>query len=139
MGSMYASAIGTSVLQLKEIPPRPAEFDGAICLFGLKVGVEESGIRAALERFGQITDLFSATACRPTVVQFKTHESALDAKRAAHQLKSLCDGIDTLYNEQSYDGKGGCDEDNGRGWCTPLPGHLACHFAHNAWHLGSCL
>ena len=27
MGDLYASAIGTCVLQLKEIPPRPAEYD----------------------------------------------------------------------------------------------------------------
>ena len=33
MGDLYASAIGTTVLQLKEIPPRPKKFDGVICLF----------------------------------------------------------------------------------------------------------
>ena len=34
MGDLYASAVGTTVLQLKEIPPRPADFDGILCLFG---------------------------------------------------------------------------------------------------------
>ena len=38
MGDLYASAIGTTVLQLKEIPPRPAEFDGVVCLFDLQAG-----------------------------------------------------------------------------------------------------
>ena len=34
MADVYASAVGTTVLQIKEIPPRPKEYDGALCLFG---------------------------------------------------------------------------------------------------------
>ena len=56
MADVYASAVGTTVLQLKEIPPRPTEFDGALCLFGLKPGKDKEAIRAALGRFGEITD-----------------------------------------------------------------------------------
>ena len=37
MGDVYASAIGTTVMQLKETPQRPVEFDGALVLFGVKV------------------------------------------------------------------------------------------------------
>ena len=43
MGDAYASAIGTTVLQLKEIPPRPSHFDGALCLFDLKM-TEETAV-----------------------------------------------------------------------------------------------
>ena len=118
MGHLYASAIGTTVLQLKEIPPRPAEFDGALCLFDLAEGVDEPVIRARLQGFGQITSVAFGTF-PPAVVRFSTHEVALAVKRAAAELTGLCGGIDTLYNEQSYDGRmgeAGRDDDDGRGW-----------------------
>ena len=54
MGDVYASAIGTTVLQLKEIPTRPSQFDGALCLFGVRAGIDEAAVRAALRRFGEI-------------------------------------------------------------------------------------
>ena len=41
MGDLYASAIGTTTLQLKEIPRRPPELDGTLCLFGIQDGVGE--------------------------------------------------------------------------------------------------
>ena len=55
MADVYASAVGTTVLQIKEIPPRPAEFDGALCLFGLEDGKEWTYPQLA-ERFN-ITSL----------------------------------------------------------------------------------
>lgn len=33
MGDLYASAVGTIVLQMKAVPPRPQRFDGAVVLF----------------------------------------------------------------------------------------------------------
>ena len=39
MGGLYASAIGTTVLQLKELPPRPREYDGKLCLFDVAPSV----------------------------------------------------------------------------------------------------
>ena len=47
MGDVYASVICTSVLQLKEIPPRPTEFDGALALFNLAEWVDEGKLRLA--------------------------------------------------------------------------------------------
>ena len=52
----------------------------------------------------------------PAVVYFAVHASALEAKEAV--LPDLCDGMDTLYNERSYDGS---SDDDGRGWCVPDP------------------
>ena len=36
MADLFASAVGTTVLQIREVPPRPKEFDGALCLFNLR-------------------------------------------------------------------------------------------------------
>ena len=115
MADVYASAVGTTVLQLKEIPPRPTEFDGALCLFGLKPGKDEAAIHAALGRFGEITGI--ELNRNPEVVRFATQEAALAAEKES--LPDLCDGMGTLYNERSYDGgngQSGREEDSGRGW-----------------------
>ena len=45
MGDLYASAIGTVVLQSPEIPARPPEYDGCIQLFGQL----HAGAKATLE------------------------------------------------------------------------------------------
>ena len=117
MGALYSSAIGTTVLRLKEIAARPAEHDGAICLFDLVEGVGEAAIRTALERFGTIVSI--DTGASPVVVRFSTHEAARAARRAAAELVNIAGGVDTVYNERSYDGRrgeAGRDDDDGRGW-----------------------
>ena len=52
-------------------------------------------------------------------VTFATHDAALAAKKAGTPL-GLCNGLDLLYNERSYDGRckdsSGRDDDDGRGW-----------------------
>ena len=127
MGDVYASAVGTTVLQIKEIPPRPQEFDGALCLFGLKAGVDEAAVRQALSGGDLSTEFESCDLAFEStygVVRFTTHAAALRAK-AANTFSELCGGVDTQYNERSYDGRGdgegGRDGDEGRGWCDPLP------------------
>ena len=101
---VYASAISTTVLQLKEIPPRPKEYDGWVCLFGLAAGKDETAVRVALERFGDVESVLlkpdDARVC------FHTHESACAAKRAG-SVDGVCNGIDTEYNGTSYDGREG--------------------------------
>ena len=126
MGDLYASAIGTCVLQLKEIPNRPAEYDGVLCLFDLAKIADERSIRAALSKYGEIASVnievvSSETSERHATVRFTTHEAAHGAKRAAQELKHVAGGIDTLFNERSYDGRkgeAGRDGDDGRGWCA---------------------
>jgi hypothetical protein len=123
MGDLYASAIGTTVLQIKEIPPRPAEYDGALALFGVKV-TDESAIIRAFEVYGIVRSC-EFGVWPEVIVRFSTHAAALDAKRAADSLIHVCGGIDTLYNERSYDGRrgeAGREDDDGRGWCdSPSP------------------
>ena len=102
---------------------RPPEFDGAICLFALAEGVDESEVRERFASFGDIIGYEAGAGSTPTIVRFSTHEEALATKRAASQLTNLCAGIDTLYNERSYDGREdeeGFEDDNGRGWCAFL-------------------
>ena len=99
---------------MREIPHRPQQFDGALCLFGLKAGGQ--AIRAAFAAFGEISSLELDRS--PAVVRFASHASAL-AVREARPWPELCDGVDTLYNERSYNGRRGDDgfeDDEGRGW-----------------------
>ncbi|KOO28318.1 ankyrin repeat and sam domain-containing protein 6 [Chrysochromulina tobinii] len=105
MADVYASAVGTTVLQSREIPPRPEAFDGALCLFGLKATKGEGAVRETLGCFGAIV-AFEHTR-NPPVVRFASHEAALAAKRAG-PWPELCDGVDTLYNERPYDERGWC-------------------------------
>ena len=104
MNALYSSAVGTTVLQLKEIPPRPDEYDGALCLFGLKEGVDDAAVLTALRGFGTVVSCDLARA--PPVVAFSAHAEALKAKEAG--APSLCAGVDTLYNEHPYDKRGWC-------------------------------
>ena len=136
MADVYASVVGTTVLQLKEIPLRPTEFDGVICLFGLCEGADEAQVRRVLGQFGSIKSC--ELHRKPAVVRFTTHEAAVAAKAGAPELchgiaPAICDGIDTMYNERSYDGRkgeAGRDDDEGRGWCA-----LCCNVARAVGHL----
>ena len=124
MADVYASAVGTTVLQLKEIPPRPKDHDGALCLFGLVDGADEPAIRAALGSFGDIETVEFSRGMAS--VRFASHAAALAAKQAPLP-EGLCEALDFLYNERSYDGRRDDDEgrsdDDGRGWCA-LPTEL---------------
>eukprot|EP00964_Phaeocystis_antarctica_P014401 scaffold7924_cov70-Phaeocystis_antarctica.AAC.5 len=118
MADVYASAVGTTVLQLREIPPRPKDHDGALCLFGLYDGVDEPAIRAALGSFGDMETVEFSSGM--AIVRFASHAAALAAKQAPLP-KGLCEALDFLYNERSYDGRRNDDrgrsDDDGRGWC----------------------
>ena len=102
MGDLYASAVGTTVLQIKEIPPRPTEYDGHLCLFDLAKGADVASIKAAFAKFGAIKH---CEVGAPTVVHFATHEAALAAKQAG-PIAGVCAGVDTVYNERKYKKRG---------------------------------
>jgi len=131
MGDVYASAVGTTVLQIKEIPLLPQEFDGVLCLFGLKAGVDEAAVRQALSG-GDLSAEFEscdlAFESAYGVVRFTTHVAALRAK-AANTFSELCGGVDTRYNERSYDA---------RGWCDPPPTRQSRTFALHATKVCEC-
>jgi hypothetical protein len=103
MNQLYASILATTVLQIEEIPPRPAEFDGVVCLFKLSANVDENMVRAALIGFGTIESCDLSRT--PPIVRFASHESAVAAKNAGAP-PGLCEGLDTLYNETPYFSRG---------------------------------
>ena len=75
MGDLYASAVGTTVLQHKEIPPRPAQFDGCLRLGGMP-RVNEAAIREALGGFGEILSCEVHAGSDGALVRFATHGEA---------------------------------------------------------------
>ena len=110
------------VLRLREVPPRPVQFDGALCLFDLDADADETAVRTALGGFGTIVgcDLQG----RYKVVRFASHEDALALRAKAVALTAGCTttaeaaaaianalglrfaAIDTLYNERPYEERG---------------------------------
>ena len=118
MGQLYASAVATMVLQIKEIPPRPADFDGKLCLFGVADVVDEGKIRAAFEGFGEIKAVYDRR--RPPMerqgevcVHFTTHDAVTSAI-AKGIVPGVCGGIDELYNQRPYDNRGWYAQDRTR-------------------------
>ena len=65
MGDVYASAVGTTVLQIKEIPPRPTQCDGVLCLFNLKVDKEKEALRDGLAAVQKQLQKAEAEEARP--------------------------------------------------------------------------
>ena len=102
-----ASAIGITVLQVTEIPPRPKTYDGAIGLFPpLKEGLDEMALRNAFESFGPLNRC-AVGGWPPACAYFETHEEALAAK-AAGPPAGVCGGINTLWKDHPYEGRGWC-------------------------------
>lgn len=112
MGDMYASAVATTVLQLKEIPPQPPNYEGEVCIFGLRDGVGEDAVRAALETFGDVASV-SIVSYGAHVRFFMNADAARAiASDASPQLRQICGGDDVqvfaLYNARAYGGRGWC-------------------------------
>jgi hypothetical protein len=103
MNQLYASILATTVLQIEEIPPRPAEFDGVVCLFKLSANVDENKVRTSLVGFGTIESCDLKRT--PPIVRFASHLSAVKAKEVG-ACPGLCEGLDTLYNETPYFSRG---------------------------------
>ena len=93
MGDIYASAVGTTVLQLKEIPTRPKDFEGALYIGELLEGVDEKKIRDALKRFGSIESCYLpksqdrpgqqlSSSSQYAIVRFSKHSAATKAAEA---------------------------------------------------------
>jgi hypothetical protein len=115
MGYLYASMCGTAVVQLKDIPRRPSEYNGRMIVFDEKYSktTSEKDVVDDLERFGgHITEI--AIKAGEAHVTFATHDQAIDCIAALHKDKR---GACTVYNETAYSR----DRDKPctfSGWCT---------------------
>ena len=113
MGDLYASAVGTSVIQIKTIPPRPKEYDGALCLAGV-ADVDEKVIRANLERFGKIEKVEPLAHFEGMkVVSFADADGPDEAIANFDGVRALLESKDKpdafrLYNDRKYDDRGWC-------------------------------
>ena len=103
-----------SVLQIKDIPRRPAEYDGLLCLGGTQEGTDEKTITAALQRFGEIEDCMPPDqSISQYRVKFKDHSAAEEAAKAP-KADGLYDYAFPAYKSIPYDDIDSGGE--GRGW-----------------------
>ena len=100
MGDLYASAVGTTVLQMKQIPPRPSMFDGVVVLRNAKPHVHEAELRALLGGH-EVSQISMASSS----VRFASHRAAITAIRSG-ALVSVCDAVELYYHERPYDHRG---------------------------------
>ena len=140
MCDAYASIIGTCVLQLKEIPPRPAELDGIVYVCNLRAtstsiapsasddrAMVETAFRDASQRVGAI-ELYPGENSHGNngraELCFATHDAAVAAVASA-QFASDGAFACLAYNELEYMARGWCImEDAVRTHirtCTPPP------------------
>ena len=122
MGSFYASLTGTTVLQLKDVPPRPPAFDGCLMLYNTTES--EVALREKLGVFGQLTRLEVAPTGGEVHVRFASHQHAEEC--VAAQLKAGR-AASLTYNATHYDRDGGRPYS---GWCTFEQGLALLATAH---------
>ena len=86
----FASVCGTAIVLLKDIQPRPSEYDGRVIVFDKAFSqlTSEKDVKADLERFGgHITEI--AIKAGEAHVTFATHDQAIDCIAALHKDLSL--------------------------------------------------
>lgn len=146
MNKLYASLAGTAVVQLKDIPPRPPEYDGRITVFNpptAYISGEDSDTAVAtsdLQRFGQVVELsvgrshghkggFGSTSDYVVHARFATHEQA---EACVSALNAEARGAGCEYNETAYSRD--CCQAGHRysGWCTMEQGSSSLAAAHLA-------
>ena len=99
MGALYASPVGTSVLELRTVPPRPAEFQGCVTVYSAAAGggsgdggsssgggggglrgddASTAALGAVMSDFGEVLELEIEPEGRPeeASVRFATHAQA---------------------------------------------------------------
>ena len=104
------------MLQIKDIPPRPPEYDGLLCLGGVPEGTTEAAIKQALRRFGEIEDCKAPERLISLYrVKFTTHAAAEQAVDQVLKVQGLCKFAFMAYNSRPYDDLE--EEGEGRGWC----------------------
>lgn len=95
------------VLQIKELPPRPAEYDGLLCLWGVPEDKDETMLKDTLQQFGAIE---SCVAPEGSVMQyrvkFEAHQAAEQAASAVPTLDMYKSAFIAYRDFDPYDGRG---------------------------------
>lgn len=113
MGLFYASIRGTAVLQFKDVPPRPSQFDGQIMLFGVSSAAStKEALTSELSCFGAVVELDINPISGQASVRFATHSAA---EECIAELTRLGRAVDFVYNATAYDRDCGSVYS---GWCT---------------------
>ena len=104
MASCYASITGTAVLRVREVPKRPASYDGLVIVFNHPDGLSKAEIKARLGAAGGDPKV-KETKDTPWGKEYKfsTHEQATNAVEALAREW----GIALMFNDRRYDGDGG--------------------------------
>ena len=107
MGDLYASAVATTVLQLKEIPERPREMDGSIYVHEPKG--DERALREFFDPYGEI-ELCELRGEGAAIVRFCDRADALKVLQQAHGMVSdlPCTWLALEYYDRAYDNRGWC-------------------------------
>jgi hypothetical protein len=107
---MYASAVGTTVLQLKEIPERPTSWERWLNLFGVADSLDEAAAKEAFRDFGEVVEVADRRVAPvfrsgEFAVRFASHAAAEKVLNAP-PTSELWEGIDHLYTDMPYDKSG---------------------------------
>ena len=102
------------MLQIKDIPPRPTEYDGLLCLGGVPAGIDEAEIKEALRPFGKIEYCMANKQSNSYQVKFTVHAAAEQAVANAQKVDGLYYYAYIAYNSRPYDDLDASGE--GRGW-----------------------
>ena len=89
MQMLYASITGTAVIQIKDVPPRPADFDGRLVIHGVPSDLNMEQLKAALVSFGEVRRCDPGLWKDSADVQFATHEQAEMAIAGAPSMVQL--------------------------------------------------
>ena len=109
MGKLYASVTGTTVIQIKSVPARPAEMEGRLSIRKLAENVEQEQLQAALSAHGDVRWCkLQRGATGSAEVQYATHadaEGVIRARKVALLTQAV---IFEAYNSRRYEERGWC-------------------------------
>ena len=109
MADVYASPLGTAVLQIKDIPMRPKALDGCIAVCQLDANTPDQAIEDYLSTFGRVCN-YAHDECEPDAsARYERHASARAAADSDHRPLGESSFVCLAYNERPY---------HERGWCV---------------------
>jgi hypothetical protein len=114
MSDLYASAVGTTVLQSREIPPRPVSLTGVVQLRHVggrhTAGANEQSVWRILTELGYGDVQRVSVRGSDAIVHFGSHNDAVRLATgrtpSGEALTRLCSAASLVYNERPYESRG---------------------------------